>query len=73
MTVRYTNDEWARFFAEVEREIEVSHEPLPYPDAGSPAFAKTIDHTLLKLDSRPADFDALCAEARKDGFAVSHN
>ena len=69
-TSRYTNDEWATIIGEVEKEIVVSHEPYPYPDIGSPAFAKTIDHSLLKLEAKAVQFDDLCAEARVDGFAV---
>ncbi|KAI6909686.1 deoxyribose-phosphate aldolase [Hortaea werneckii] len=67
---RYTNAEWARFLSEVEKGITVSEEPCPCPDVGSPALAKTIDHTLLKLDVRPIQFDELCSEARVDGFAT---
>ena len=70
MTARYTNAEWTRFLSEVEKSIKVSEEPCPCPDVGSPALAKTIDHTLLKLDVRPVQFDELCSEARVDGFAV---
>ncbi|RMY55024.1 hypothetical protein D0864_13858 [Hortaea werneckii] len=66
---RYTNAEWTRFLSEVEKSIKVSEEPCPCPDVGSPALAKTIDHTLLKLDVRPIQFDELCSEARVDGFA----
>ncbi|RMY30206.1 hypothetical protein D0865_15315 [Hortaea werneckii] len=66
---RYTNAEWTRFLSEVEKGLKVSEEPCPCPDVGSPALAKTIDHTLLKLDVRPIQFDELCSEARVDGFA----
>ncbi|RMY60542.1 hypothetical protein D0863_11564 [Hortaea werneckii] len=57
------------FLSEVEKGLKVSEEPCPCPDVGSPALAKTIDHTLLKLDVRPIQFDELCSEARVDGFA----
>ncbi|KAI7213087.1 deoxyribose-phosphate aldolase, partial [Hortaea werneckii] len=67
---RYTNAEWTRFLSEVEKSIKVSEEPCPCPDVGSPALAKTIDHTLLKLDVRPIQFDELCSEARVDRFAT---
>lgn len=70
MPTRYTNEEWAKFIGEVERDIVVSKEPYPCPEIGSPAFAKAIDHTLLKLEARSVQFDQLCAEARVDGFAV---
>jgi len=70
MTTRYTSEEWAKFIAEVEGEVKETQEPYPCPDIGSPAFAKTIDHTLLKLEARPIQFDSLCAEARVGAFAV---
>ncbi|KAK5109548.1 hypothetical protein LTR62_006899 [Meristemomyces frigidus] len=70
MTTRYTNDEWARFIAELEREIEVNDVICVCPDLGSEEFAKTIDHTLLKLEAKSIQFDALCSEARVDRFAT---
>ena len=33
---------------------------------------KTMDHTLLKLDATPSQFDDICAEARVNSFAVCH-
>ena len=71
MTTRYTNAEWAAIIEQTERELVVS-ETKAYlaPDVGSPAFMKTIDHTLLKLDAKAVQIDALCSEARVDGFAV---
>ena len=71
MTLRYTNEEWEVFIKETIDDLEVSQEPYPCPTIGSPAFMKTMDHTLLKLDSRSSQFDDLCAEARVDLFAVS--
>ena len=70
MPLRYTNAEWEEFVQQIADEVTVSHEPYPCPDIGSLAFMKTMDHTLLKLDSRPSQFDDLCAEARVDSFAV---
>ncbi|KAK4555409.1 hypothetical protein LTR86_007706 [Recurvomyces mirabilis] len=69
MTTRYTDDEWARFIAEFEKDLVVSDVTCVCPDLGSEGFAKTIDHTLLKLDARSAQFDSVCAEARVDNFA----
>ncbi|KAK3061946.1 hypothetical protein LTR53_019586, partial [Teratosphaeriaceae sp. CCFEE 6253] len=69
MTTRYTDDEWATFIGEVERDLVVSYEPYPCPDFDGPALAATIDHTLLKLDAKAIQFDALCAEARVECFA----
>lgn len=70
MTLRYTNAEWEDIIKQTANELVVSQEPYPCPDIGSPAFMKTMDHTLLKLDARPNQFDDLCAEARVDSFAV---
>jgi len=69
-TTRYTDEEWAKFIAEVEKTIVVTSEPYLCPDVGGPALAETIDHTLLKLEARAVQFDDLCAEARVNGFAV---
>jgi len=71
MTTRYTNAEWATFISEVERDLVVSDELYFCPRVGSAAFAETIDHTLLKLEAKTTQIDALCAEARVDNFAVS--
>ena len=68
---RYTNREWAGIVDQTERDLEILQEPFPCPDIGSPAFMKTIDHTLLKLDAKAVQFHELCAEARVDRFAVS--
>ena len=70
MPSRYTNEEWDAIIAQIQREIQVSHEPYPCPEIGSPAFLNTIDHTLLKLEATAAQIDQLCAEARVDQFAV---
>lgn len=70
MTLRYTNAEWEDIIEQATSDLVVSREPYPCPDIGSYAFMKTIDHTLLKLEARPLQFDDLCAEARVDGFAV---
>ncbi|KAK7731341.1 hypothetical protein SLS57_001277 [Botryosphaeria dothidea] len=34
------------------------------------SLAKTVDHTLLKLDATEVQIDALCEEAKKDKFAT---
>ncbi len=70
MTTRYTNEEWAARIQAVERDLSVPRVQHPYPAIGSPAFAKLIDHTLLKLEATPPQIDALCSEARKYGFKV---
>lgn len=70
MTTRYTNADWAAIIEQTERELVISQEPYPCPDIGSAAFMKTIDHTLLKLEAKPVQFDELCSEARVNEFAV---
>ena len=70
MTDRYTNAEWAAQIAETQKVVVRQDKAWPVPAAGSREFAQTIDHTLLKLDATAAQIDALCAEARRDGFKV---
>ena len=71
MTDRYTNAEWVAQIAETQKKMVVRQDkPWPVPAAGSREFAQTIDHTLLKLDATAAQIDALCAEARREGFKV---
>lgn len=71
MPTRYTNGEWATLIAQIEKDVVVKKQLYPCPDVGSLAFTKTIDHTLLKLDTKAVQIDALCSEARVDQFAVS--
>ena len=86
MTDRYTDEEWAQQIAETQRRVlhEVQARgkveggggggggwKYPIPETGSVKFAKTIDHTLLKLDAKKEGIDALCSEARTEGFKVS--
>ena len=70
MTNRYTNAEWASIISETERDLVVPKTPYACPEVGSLTFMKTMDHTLLKLDSKESQIDELCAEARVDRFAV---
>lgn len=73
MTNRYTDEEWHSIVLKTESGLVVSppqQQKYACPEIGSPAFMQTIDHTLLKLEAKTAQFDDLCAEARVDGFAV---
>lgn len=70
MTSRYTNEEWAAIVAQTARDLRSTPSTYECPEVPSPAFFKTVDHTLLKLEARDVQFDELCAEARTDGFAV---
>lgn len=56
--------------SEVARELEV-YEQDYCPDIDKIDIARTIDHTLLKLDATPKQIDELCAEARVANFAVT--
>ena len=71
MTTRYTNEEWSKIIADVEKNVKVDESKrYAVPDIGSEEFTRTVDHTLLKLDSKSNQFDDLCAEARVNKFAV---
>ncbi|KAK3697342.1 hypothetical protein LTR37_017487 [Vermiconidia calcicola] len=70
MTNRYTNEEWAQIIEKTKQDLVVPPEPYSCPEIGSPAFMKTIDHTLLKLDMKAVQIDELCAEARVDRFGA---
>jgi deoxyribose-phosphate aldolase len=84
MTDRYTNKEWAEQIQETQRKVlrEVEEKgkeggigwkydvPRIGRDDGSGGLAKMIDHTVLKLDAKEAAIDALCSEARVEGFKV---
>lgn len=72
MTTRYTDDEWASIIAQTERNVRVLEVPRPCPSIDSPDFARTIDHTLLKIEATSKQIDGLCAEARVAGFAVCY-
>ncbi|CAI6335969.1 unnamed protein product [Periconia digitata] len=78
MTDRYTNAEWAAQIAETQRKVlhEIEKRSYPggkswayeVPKTASSEFAQTIDHTVLKLDVKKEGVDALCSEARTEGF-----
>ncbi|KAF2651603.1 aldolase [Lophiostoma macrostomum CBS 122681] len=73
MTDRYTNQEWERQIRETQKKVVVNEgekgaRRYLAPAVGSREFAETVDHTLLKLDATTKQIDALCAEARTEGF-----
>jgi hypothetical protein len=82
MTDRYTNQEWAELIKETQRKVlsEVDQRgkegakgwKYEVPEMEGGGLAKTVDHTVLKLDAKEATVDALCAEARVEGFKVGH-
>ena len=53
-----------------QTEQELSSSPIQYevPSVGTEAFAKTIDHTLLKLEATGEQVDSLCEEAKRFSF-----
>ncbi|KAL1611477.1 hypothetical protein SLS59_000196 [Nothophoma quercina] len=80
MTDRYTNQEWAAQIAETQKavlkEVESGERAAklyegPRMRNGNEALkelAKTVDHTVLKLDATGAQIDSLCSEARTEDF-----
>jgi hypothetical protein len=78
MTGRFTNAEWAEQIEETTRGVlsevgkaeKEGRRKYEVPKVGELEFAKTIDHTLLKLDATAGQIDGLCAEARTEGFKV---
>lgn len=82
MTDRYTNEEWAAQIAETQKavlkEVDSGERAKkvyegPRMRNGNEALkelAKTVDHTILKLDATSAQIDSLCSEARTEDFKV---
>lgn len=73
MTTRYTPDEWERIISSTASAVLAQNVTSPkYPVAApiSTSIPRTVDHTLLKLDSTSSQIDALCAEARVHNFAT---
>ncbi|KAJ4409639.1 hypothetical protein N0V91_002560 [Didymella pomorum] len=80
MTDRYTNEEWAAQIAETQKavlkEVDSGERAKkvyegPRMRNGNEALkelAKTVDHTILKLDATSAQIDSLCSEARTEDF-----
>lgn len=70
MTTRYTDDEWETIIDQAERNLPSTPVEYKAPNLGSEEFAKTIDHTILKLDATKVQVDAICEEARRFHFKV---
>ena len=71
MTNRNTQDEWLAVIEQAEKGIPSSFTEYKVPGPGSEEFAKSIDHTLLKLESTQSQIDELCEEARRHNFKVN--
>lgn len=72
MTTRYTQDEWLAIFDRAEQNLSSAQIEYKAPSVGTAAFAKTIDHTLLKLEATEKQVDTFCEEARRHNFKVCH-
>lgn len=70
MTTRYTQDEWVAMIDQAQKSVPSVKVQYKAPNIGTLEFAKTIDHTLLKLDATKEQIDKLCEEARKHDFKV---
>ncbi|KAL2054183.1 hypothetical protein ABVK25_005722 [Lepraria finkii] len=68
MTTRYTDEEWLDHINQAEKDLPNTPVIFKVPDVGTEAFAKTIDHTLLKLDATKEQIDAICEEATRFDF-----
>jgi len=70
MTMETTQEEWAAIIDEAEQNVSSTSKVYKAPSIGSTAFAKTIDHTLLKLEATAEQIDTLCKEAVENDFKV---
>lgn len=70
MTNRYTHDEWLTIIDRAKDNFQSISVDYKAPNIGTEAFAKSIDHTLLKLDATKEQIDKLCEEARRHNFKV---
>ena len=82
MTDRYTNEEWNGQIQEsiknVLKEVDSGQRAKkvyegPRMRNGEEALrqlARTVDHTVLKLDATQSAIDGLCSEARTENFKV---
>lgn len=70
MTTRYTLDEWLAIIAQTQRNLPNTRVEYKAPNLGTLEFAKSIDHTLLKIDATKEQIDKLCDEARRHDFKV---
>ena len=71
MTNRNTKDDWIAVIEQAEKGIPSNFTEYKAPVLGSEEFAKSIDHTLLKLESTQSQIDELCEEARRHNFKVN--
>lgn len=82
MTDRFTNEEWNAQIEETVKHVlkevdsgarakKVYEGPsMRNGEEALKQLAKTVDHTVLKLDATSTVIDGLCSEARTEGFKV---
>ena len=70
MTTRFTQEEWVSIIDSAEKNLPLSKTVYKAPNLGTEAFARCIDHTLLKLNATKEQIDILCEEAKKYNFKV---
>ena len=73
MAVHLSQEQWGGLLEQAERDLASSTaNPQGNQTArlDSTAIARSIDHTLLKLDATGAQIDDLCAEAKGYSFKV---
>ena len=70
MAMNYSQDDWLALFNRAEQNLSSSPTQYKAPTVGTEAFAKTIDHTLLKLEATGEQVDDLCEEAKRFNFKV---
>lgn len=70
MTNRYTQDEWLAIIEYAKECFHIPRARYKAPNIGTEDFAKSIDHTLLKLEATKEQIDKLCEEARRHNFKV---
>ena len=70
MTSRNTKDEWIAVIEQAEKGVPSMFPEYKAPGLGSEDFAKSIDHTLLKLEAKQSQIDELCDEAKRHNFKV---
>ena len=71
MATRNTKKEWLDVIEQTQKGIPSTFNEYKAPGLGTLGFAKSIDHTLLKLDTKSSQIDTLCEEARHHEFKVS--
>ena len=70
MISHHTNEEWLGIFKQAEQGNPSTFAEYNAPGLQSEEFAKSIDHTLLKLEATESQIDALCEEAKEYNFKV---